>query len=677
MASKRWLDHHHKQRGVYKVAPTTFCLSGRMVLSATTWALLLAIPCTGDWLHVTAPLFSILLFLDLVASRWAERRWLVAILGPASSGGLLLSPSSDALSKDATSGRTSDRIQLSKESSKTQSLFRPASSYGLLPALQCTFFLWTVFVFRSPSPSFQQASLANAIAGLLQCIAAADLSICTKHSRQPQSSPPAPAADAWPFFLRTALEAAVAFIVVPWACDTALSLQSLLHCLLCLLFFATLFFPSLLANFKGSFTFAELVIVCHLLALLATDALVMSVNSLRLLAYPGQPAILAATLYGSVESRSLLCGAVLGPIAVHFLYARCCRRKPQTQPAAPDAAATAEALWYSASAAAGILLVGLWVSAVCRQPLPLIIARTLGLLDRQLTAAVLRLVALLLFVVGTTAVHLQLIQSWIQPNYPLIVARKGFHLLAVSVFVPILLFCDPSVMPFLFCCGLSLFLLFESMSKWILPKGVRRWMVSYTDDRDQQHGQIILTHVYLLVGCALPGFLYGWNRTDASVLSHFPAFSSSASTAVGSDGSGNLHRWMVPYLGILSVGIGDSMACLCGLLPLRMSPGGGHGHTDGNKSAKSTLVSSRRRHALFWNSTKSWEGFCGCFVSVLLSFTVLLLFLAGPGRSLPVLRRLGQGAVFSLSVALVESSCDHVDNLVLPIFSLMTMLCLA
>ncbi|KAG8387618.1 hypothetical protein BUALT_Bualt02G0039900 [Buddleja alternifolia] len=112
-----------------------------------------------------------------------------------------------------------------------------------------------------------------------------------------------------------------------------------------------------------------------------------------------------------------------------------------------------------------------------------------------------------------------------------ILLRKYYHLMAVSIFVPALIF-QPRFLDLAFGAALAVFLLLEIIRIWkIWPLGnlVHQFMNAFTDHRDSD--LLIVSHFSLLLGCAIPIWL----------------------------SSGFTDRPLAPFAGILSLGIGDTM----------------------------------------------------------------------------------------------------------------------
>lgn len=117
-----------------------------------------------------------------------------------------------------------------------------------------------------------------------------------------------------------------------------------------------------------------------------------------------------------------------------------------------------------------------------------------------------------------------------------IMVRKGFHVLAVLMFVPALMY-QPGFLRLSFALALGVFVVVETVRIWRIPpfgEHVHGFLKAFTDSRDS--GVLIISHFSLLLGCAIPVWL-------SSTLNPQP---------------------LAAYAGILSLGIGDTMASVIG-----------------------------------------------------------------------------------------------------------------
>ncbi|GLT80772.1 hypothetical protein SLA2020_521950 [Shorea laevis] len=192
-----------------------------------------------------------------------------------------------------------------------------------------------------------------------------------------------------------------------------------------------------------------------------------------------------------------------------------------------------------------------------------------------------------------------------------ILLRKYYHLMAVSMFLPALIY-QPEFLDLAFGAALGVFLVLEIIRVWrIWPLGqlVDQFMNAFTDHRDSD--LLIVSHFSLLLGCALPIWM----------------------------SSGFNDRPLVPFAGILSLGIGDTMASMVG-------------HKYG---------------VLRWSKTgkKTIEGTAAGITSVLAACSVLLPLLASTGY-------IFTQHWFSLLIAvttsgLLEAYTAQLDNAFMPL----------
>ncbi|KCV67700.1 hypothetical protein, variant [Fonticula alba] len=132
---------------------------------------------------------------------------------------------------------------------------------------------------------------------------------------------------------------------------------------------------------------------------------------------------------------------------------------------------------------------------------------------------------------------------------PIHLIRKYFHLVAVVMFVPCYLL-DPSFLQLSFGIALALLLLVEIIRHFrfpVLGPAVDQAFGVFLDARDC--GPVVLSHLYLLIGCALPVWLSPAVLLDSGALSDF---ASSRSVLAG-------------LSGILALGVGDTAASAFGL----------------------------------------------------------------------------------------------------------------
>jgi hypothetical protein len=91
------------------------------------------------------------------------------------------------------------------------------------------------------------------------------------------------------------------------------------------------------------------------------------------------------------------------------------------------------------------------------------------------------------------------------PNY---MVRKAFHVLAFILFLPGIIgshYSRPRLMVFAFNC-VSVALIFLEALRFggMLPQNFSRWFKEMSDGREKEPNTLIVTHIYLLMGCAFP-----------------------------------------------------------------------------------------------------------------------------------------------------------------------------
>ncbi|XP_011620501.1 dolichol kinase EVAN isoform X2 [Amborella trichopoda] len=192
-----------------------------------------------------------------------------------------------------------------------------------------------------------------------------------------------------------------------------------------------------------------------------------------------------------------------------------------------------------------------------------------------------------------------------------ILLRKYYHLVAVIMFVPALIF-QPDFLDLAFGGAVAVFLVLEMIRVWkIWPLGdlVDQFMNAFTDHRDSDI--LIVSHFSLLLGCALPKWM-----------------------------SARFYdRPLVPFAGILSLGIGDTMASMVGY----------------------------KYGVLRWSKTgkKTVEGTAAGITSVLFACSVLLPLLASKGYILSQ-HWLSLAVAVTLS-GLLEAYTTQLDNAFIPL----------
>ncbi|KEH39386.1 putative dolichol kinase [Medicago truncatula] len=200
-----------------------------------------------------------------------------------------------------------------------------------------------------------------------------------------------------------------------------------------------------------------------------------------------------------------------------------------------------------------------------------------------------------------------------------ILLRKYYHLIAVLMFSPALIF-QPKFLDLAFGAALAVFLILEIIRVWrIWPFGqpINQFMNAFTDHRDSD--LLIVSHFSLLLGCALPIWM----------------------------SSGYNDRPLAPFAGILSLGIGDTMASMVG-------------HKYG---------------VLRWSKTgkKTVEGTAAGITSVLAACSLLLPLIASTGY---IFTQHWFSLFLAVTVSgLLEAYTAQLDNAFIPLF-FYSLLCL-
>ncbi|KAM0898532.1 hypothetical protein ACQ4PT_021861 [Festuca glaucescens] len=192
-----------------------------------------------------------------------------------------------------------------------------------------------------------------------------------------------------------------------------------------------------------------------------------------------------------------------------------------------------------------------------------------------------------------------------------ILLRKYYHLVAVLIFSPAVIF-QPAFLDLAFGAAFAVFLILEMIRVWeVYPLGrtVHQFMNAFTDHRDSDI--LIISHFSLLLGCALPKWM----------------------------SSGFNDRPLAPFAGILSLGIGDTMASMIGY----------------------------KYGVLRWSKTgnKTIEGTAAGITSVLAACSILVSLLASSGYILSQ-HWLSLSVAVTLSL-LLEAYTTQLDNAFIPL----------
>ncbi|XP_059143560.1 dolichol kinase-like [Physella acuta] len=187
--------------------------------------------------------------------------------------------------------------------------------------------------------------------------------------------------------------------------------------------------------------------------------------------------------------------------------------------------------------------------------------------------------------------------------------RKVFHLFIVLAYIPGLVL-DARLLLLASLLTLGVFIILEAARAFHVPsigKPLDDILRMFVDDKDQGH--IFLTHIYLLIGMSLPLWISHriFSTTDTDI---------------------------VMFSGLMSIGLGDTMAC---------------------------VVGSNFGRIHFHDSKKTVEGALASFATQMLFITLMQAFGILQFRCLvSVIAGVGMNSLF-------ESLTDQIDNLVLPL----------
>ncbi|CAK7265323.1 dolichol kinase [Sporothrix epigloea] len=150
----------------------------------------------------------------------------------------------------------------------------------------------------------------------------------------------------------------------------------------------------------------------------------------------------------------------------------------------------------------------------------------------------------------------------LSPVYEVDTRRKVFHFMMVAMMLPAT-FVDPTYTALALILVLAVFLLLDVLRASQLPplsRPIAMFLTPYVDGRDLR-GPVVISHIFLLIGCAIPLWL------SLAALPRAPLAVPNDSSA---DSSQCTKGWEVPsrdismLAGVLCVGLGDAAASLIG-----------------------------------------------------------------------------------------------------------------
>lgn len=227
-------------------------------------------------------------------------------------------------------------------------------------------------------------------------------------------------------------------------------------------------------------------------------------------------------------------------------------------------------------------------------------------------------------------------------KFPQIIQRKFFHLMALLVFVPPIVV-DSEFLKLCICGSIFVFLVIESLRIVRFPviaKVVENYVSGFIDERDSN--ELILTHLFLLLGLGLPVLLtpinFWSNLTSNPYLCHFCDSKENSWICYSLELS-------IYVCGISVLAVGDAAASVFGVYYGKHKwPG----------------------------SKKSFEGTAGAFVGTWITMSVILLIVVRGGSAFKMILTL---VVPSLIGAFDEAFTSQIDNLTLPFVMIPPIVC--
>lgn len=249
--------------------------------------------------------------------------------------------------------------------------------------------------------------------------------------------------------------------------------------------------------------------------------------------------------------------------------------------------------------------------------------------DQNITRAVLVFYWFIVLIVSLPAMNMLKTHGNMIPN---IILRKGFHLVAVMLFVPPLIL-DPGLLAVALATALLGFLAVEVIRigniriPLDIDEHVHRFMALFIDSRD--HGTLYMTHLTLLLGLAVPIWLSQSHHDH-----RYHNKNSSLKPILNGKYVNSRDTMILSFAGIIATGVGDAVASIIG-----------------------TLYGTMR---LSHTTPKTVQGTCASIVSMMGCWYVVdSLALLGTPRSATEWMML---CVVTTASGLFESITDQFDN---------------
>lgn len=246
--------------------------------------------------------------------------------------------------------------------------------------------------------------------------------------------------------------------------------------------------------------------------------------------------------------------------------------------------------------------------------------------------------------------------------------RKVFHFMMVAMFLPAT-FVDPCYVALALAIMLAIFLVLDLLRASQLPplsRPVARFLTPYVDGRDLR-GPVVVSHIFLLVGCAVPLWL------------SLAALPRTATTTAEDGGGVFMGGWEVPtrevgmVAGVVCVGLGDAAASLVGRRwGVRKWVWGGGKSLEGSAAFAGAVFAGLMAAAL-WLRAGGWQATAAAAAAVGEEVAVSgwdsLASVADPARLWPWLKvQLPRTAVCASLASLTEAVLTGGnDNVVVPV----------
>ena len=206
----------------------------------------------------------------------------------------------------------------------------------------------------------------------------------------------------------------------------------------------------------------------------------------------------------------------------------------------------------------------------------------------------------------------------------IVMARKYFHFVAVVLFLPPT-FYAPGMMVLSYAIAVALLILVESMRVALSWEGrggsetrgdgpyvktkeastltTNQFFETFFDEKDQcaAEGSFAVTHLALIIGCAMPLWMY-----------QVMVYGSASTLMTKQDSNNDRTDSLVPFLGIIVLGIGDAAGALCGSMFGKIQWPTSKRTVEGSIAMLSSMVVSdvliREMFGFVWNMHVVCEG---------------------------------------------------------------------